>query len=61
MVRDNASQYLNNGKKIPDYVLTTLNNEYSKFCIAKCNECTKVQSVQNPRYIDVTLNAYTSA
>ena len=38
MVYDDAEQYLYNGNRIPDDVLTTLNNEYSKFCIAKCIE-----------------------
>ena len=41
MVLNEADQYLYGEKKkekIPDDVLTTLNNEYSRFCIAKCIE-----------------------
>ena len=38
MVYEDAIQYLDNGEKIPEDVFTTLNNEYSKFCIDKCIE-----------------------
>ena len=38
MAYTDVNQYLDNKEKIPDDVLTTINNGYSKFCIAKCSE-----------------------
>ena len=38
MLEIDANEYLHNGKKLPEDVATRLNNEYSKFCTAKCIE-----------------------
>ena len=38
MLEIDANEYLHNGNKLPEDVATRLNNEYSKFCTAKCIE-----------------------